>query len=154
MKMAALVIVCLLVSLVVSETVYSRKANQVSAGARDYRYSEPLQGSTMGNTLARACGNCHSDQTNWPWYSHVAPLSWWIGNHVREGRTELNFSQWTTYAAHRKRNELDSICGVISNGKMPPMAYTAVHPEARLASRDKEAVCVWTKSEIKREKLN
>lgn len=153
-KTVALVIVFLLVSLVVSETVYSKKVNRVSAADSNYRNREPLHGSPAGNTLARACGNCHSDETDWPWYSHVAPISWWIESHVRQGRSELNFSRWTAYSARRKRDELDSVCGVISNGKMPPAAYKAVHPEARLATGEKEAVCAWAKSEIKREKLN
>lgn len=153
MRMVALVMVCLIFSLVMSETVSSKKLGQSSAAISNYRYNEPLHGASAGNIVARACGNCHSDQTNWPWYSHVAPLSWWIENHVREGRAELNFSQWTTYSTRRKRDELDSICGVISNGKMPPTAYTVIHPEARLATRDKEAVCLWTKREIERERL-
>jgi Haem-binding domain len=99
----------------------SRKQNgQVSPKVNDYRNVEPFRGSEVGNTLARACGDCHSNQTSLPWYGHVAPISWWIKSHVCEGREELNFSEWTRYSARQRRDELESICGVISNGRMPP----------------------------------
>lgn len=55
--------------------------------------------------LARACGNCHSNHTEWPWYSHVAPISWWIARDVREGRDKLDFSKWKTYSARQKRDK-------------------------------------------------
>jgi len=87
-----------------------------------------------------------------PWYGDVAPISWWIKSHVREGREELNFSEWTKYSALERYSELESICGVISNGRMPPGAYTALHPEARLGAQDKQAVCAWAANEIEQKK--
>src|ERR1700692_3224166 len=76
--------------------------------------SEPAQ------VLVRACGNCHSNHTDWPWYSHVAPVSGWIARDVREGRESLNLSEWETYSAPQRRDKLESMCGLISIGKMPP----------------------------------
>ncbi len=93
--------------------------------------------------LVRACGNCHSNHTDWPWYSHVAPVSWWIAGHVREGRQKLNFSEWDTYSTLQKRDKLESMCGLILTGRMPPRMYIAMHPEAQLTEEDKEAVCAW-----------
>jgi Haem-binding domain len=95
--------------------------------------------------LLRACGNCHSNHTDWPWYAHIAPVSWWITRDVREGRNKMNFSLWTTYSAQQKRDRLDSICGLISTGRMPPWLYTVMHPEGKLTEADKKAVCTWTK---------
>lgn len=97
--------------------------------------------------LFRACANCHSDHTEWPWYSRVAPISWWIERHVREGRENLDFSEWETYSAAQKRDSLDSICGLISTGRMPPRLYTFMHPEAKLSAKDIDAVCDWVKTE-------
>ena len=96
--------------------------------------------------LVRACGNCHSNHTDWPWYSHVAPVSWWVARHVREGREKLDFSEWETYSTWQKRDMLESVCGLISSGRMPPRLYTAMHPEARLTEKDKKAVCAPTQS--------
>lgn len=95
--------------------------------------------------LVRACGNCHSNSTEWPWYSHVAPVSWWIERHVREGRERLDFSQWETYSPRERRDRLESICGLISTGRMPPRLYTSMHPEAKLTETDKKEVCAWVK---------
>ena len=153
MKRLASTIVFLMLALIAFGGSLSRKQiGKVSPEANDYRKVELFRGSEVGNTLARACGDCHSNQTSLPWYGHVAPISWWIKSHVREGREELNFSDWTKYSTRQRRNELESICGVISNGRMPPAAYTALHPEASLGARDKKAVCVWAANEIEQAK--
>jgi hypothetical protein len=98
--------------------------------------------------LVRACGNCHSNHTDWPWYSHVAPVSWWIAGHVREGRERLDFTEWETYSPRQRRNKLESICGLISTGRMPPRLYGSMHPEAKLTETEKKAVCAWVKEEM------
>jgi hypothetical protein len=108
-------------------------------GLRLASNSEPTQ------LLVRACGNCHSNHTDWPWYSHVAPFSWWIARHVREGRAKLDLSEWKTYSTWQKRDKLESICGLISNGRMPPRIYSALHPEAKLTEENKKTVCAWAK---------
>jgi hypothetical protein len=110
-------------------------------GLRLVSNSQPTQ------VLVRACGNCHSNQTDWPWYSHVPPVSWWIARHVREGREKLDFSEWETYSIRQKRDKLESMCGLISTGRMPPRTYAVMHPEAKLTDEDKEAVCAWVKEQ-------
>ena len=102
---------------------------------------EPLQ------VLVRACGDCHSNHTDWPWYSHVPPVSWWIAQHVREGRESLDFSEWDTYSQWQRQGKLESICGLVSTGRMPPWQYRTMHPEARLTEKDKKAVCAWVDEE-------
>ena len=102
-----------------------------------------LFNSEPAHVLVRACGNCHSNHTDWPWYSHVAPVSWWIARDVREGRESLNLSKWETYSVPQRRDKLESICGLISTGRMPPRHYRSMHPEANLTETEKEAVCAW-----------
>ena len=153
MKWLALTIVFLMLALIAFGGSLSRTQNvQVSPKPNDYRNVEPFRGSEVGNTLARACGDCHSNQTSLPWYGHVAPVSWWIKSHVREGREELNFSEWTSYSARQRRDELESICGVISNGRMPPASYRVLHPESRLEAQDKKVICAWAANESEHEK--
>ncbi|MBP7963281.1 MAG: heme-binding domain-containing protein [Caldilineaceae bacterium] len=76
-----------------------------------------------------ACGDCHSNLTEWPWYSYVPPVSFLVGNHTREGRTKLNFSDWI---ATTRRLEADEIKEVITDGEMPPWDFLLMHPEAKL----------------------
>ena len=153
MKMLALTIAFLMLALIAFGGSPSRKRiGQASPEANDYRNAEPFRGSEVGNKLARACGDCHSNQMSLPWYGHVAPVSWWIKSHVREGREELNFSEWMRYSARQRRDELESICGVISNGRMPPASYRVLHPESRLESQDKKVICAWAANELEHER--
>src|SRR3954463_13347438 len=69
--------------------------------------------------LTRSCGDCHTNSTVYPWYSQVQPVAWWLGNHIAEGRRELNFSTFNTYTAKRKRNKLEAICDQVKSGEVP-----------------------------------
>ena len=94
--------------------------------------SEPNWDSQQTRDLTqRACFDCHSNETVWPSYAKIAPVSWVIVNHVSEGREKLNFSQWNP----NRRNEAVE---TIIEGQMPPLYYTAVHPEARLSASEKQ----------------
>ena len=95
--------------------------------------SEPRWDSTATRTLAkRACFDCHSNETTWPWYSNVAPVSWLVQNHVDEGRRELNFSEWAT-----ANKEADEAAKTVREGEMPPRSYLIAHPEARLTDAER-----------------
>ena len=139
-SIAPLVAVAVIVAQVGSE--HRAPVEPRNRGLRLSSNSEPPQ------VLVRACGNCHSNHTDWPWYSHVAPVSWWIARHVREGREKLDFSEWETYSTMQKRDKLESMCGLISIGRMPPRMYTAMHPEAKLSDENKKAVCAWVEQTV------
>jgi hypothetical protein len=153
MKALSLTVAFLILALVAFRSSLSReRSSQPPRKVHDYLNAEPFRGAQVGKTIAQACGNCHSNQTNWPWYAHVMPVSWWIENHVRDGREALNFSEWATYSARQRRDELELLCGMISNGRMPPASYKLLHPEARLRARDKQAICTWAANDIGRER--
>ena len=101
--------------------------------------------------LRRACANCHSNETRWPWYSRVAPGSWLLGSHVERGRRALNFSEWRTRTQGKPGAAMASLaaaCAAAASGRMPPPSYLWMHPEARLTPADKQALCAWTDAEI------
>jgi len=98
----------------------------------------------------RACRDCHSNQTDWPWYSNVAPASWLVADDVRIGRQQLNLSEWGKYNARQAENKLDEICGVVQAGSMPPKAYLVTHPQAKLSAAEITAICTWTAAEQNR----
>jgi hypothetical protein len=91
--------------------------------------------------LARACRDCHTGNTVWPWYSRVSPLSWVVARDVKEGRSRLNFSQWNIYGPEMARIRMRQICRAVTTGEMPPKYYTPLHPEARLSIAEMTAVC-------------
>ena len=100
--------------------------------------------------LRRACYNCHSHETVWPWYSHVAPVSWLLAHDVSEGRRELDFSTWTAYPPARKIRKLRKSADEVAKGKMPPWYYALVHPEARLTAAERAMLDAWTVEAIGR----
>jgi len=96
--------------------------------------------------LTRSCGDCHSNQTVYPWYSRVQPVAWWLSNHIAEGRGELNFSTFNTYNARRKKKKLEEICEQVKSGEMPLPSYTWIHRNAILTDSEKDAICKWTET--------
>ncbi|HSD89639.1 MAG TPA: heme-binding domain-containing protein [Kofleriaceae bacterium] len=95
--------------------------------------AEPSWNLTSTRDLAkRACFDCHSNETAWPWYSHVAPISWLVQHDVDEGRDVLNFSDWS-----RSYEEAGEAAGTVLDNEMPPASYTILHPEARLSVNEK-----------------
>lgn len=96
--------------------------------------SEPQWDSPQTYDLAkRACFDCHSNETVWPWYSSVAPASWLVQRHVNEGREKLNFSNW-----NGEFDDLDELPEVVQEGEMPPQNYLLMHPEAQLTTQEKQ----------------
>lgn len=83
----------------------------------------------------RACGDCHSNETVWPWYSNIAPVSWLIQHDVEEGRSVFNVSEWGV----RGKNEGDDAAELVQEGEMPPPYYLPLHPAARLSAQEKQA---------------
>lgn len=97
--------------------------------------------------LDRSCNDCHSNKTRWPWYSNVAPLSWFVIDHVDEGRQNLNFSEWGRYTQRDIDGLLKQICGEVQAGAMPLSSYTPLHPGSKLSTDDVKSLCDWTNAE-------
>lgn len=101
----------------------------------------------VNTILRRACYDCHSNQTVWPWYSQIAPVSWLVAHDVKEGRRELTFSKWSTYNAKKRTKKLKEIAKEVGEGAMPPWYYVLVHSDAQLADADRETLRAWTVEE-------
>ncbi len=96
----------------------------------------------------RACANCHSHETNWPWYSYIAPISWLIRHHVHDGRRHFNISLW----GKQKKNKGDEAAEELEEGSMPPASYLWLHPEARLSAEDKATLVQGLRATFPKEK--
>lgn len=97
--------------------------------------------------LARSCKDCHSNETIYPWYSNVSPFSWFLADHIAEGRHELNFSIWGTYDSRKRVQKLEEICEVLEAGEMPLPSYLWIHRDAVLTEADAKLMCDWARSE-------
>lgn len=101
---------------------------------------EPDWDSPQTRTLAkRACFDCHSNETTWPWYSNIAPISWLVQRDVEEGRREVNFSDWKVRQTKRDRGEIiEEFVEIVLEGEMPPGTYLITHPQGRLTQAERQ----------------
>ena len=157
-KIAGVIIGIILVGFIAIQFIPVNRTNPPVA-------QEPNWDSPQTRALAeRACFDCHSNETKWPWYSKVAPVSWIVADHVHEGRAALNLSEWSVTAgelneAHgeeeenegtergegetgegREQNEVEEITEVIEEGEMPLWQYLVIHPEASLTPNETKAL--------------
>jgi Haem-binding domain len=93
--------------------------------------------------LQRACYDCHSNESQWPWYSRIAPISWLLAWDVREGRAELNFPTWNQYSTQQQVKKLQESWKEIAESDMPPWLYLLVHLDARLSTADRSLLRQW-----------
>jgi hypothetical protein len=100
--------------------------------------------------VQRACQNCHSQQTEWPWYSHVAPVSWLLARDVQQARVHMNLSQWQDYSTDDRLRLLSEIGSAVRNHAMPVQRYLLLHPEARLTDIERRQIYRWTRTERSR----
>lgn len=94
----------------------------------------------IGNLLQVSCYDCHSNNTNYPWYNKVQPIAWFLEDHIKEGKKELNFSEWDAYSNRRKNSKLRSIISQIRDDEMPLFSYTLLHRDAVFSETEKELV--------------
>lgn len=109
-----------------------------------YKTDTPIAVSTG---IQRACYDCHSNNTVYPWYASVAPVSWMLANHVKEGKKHLNFSEWTIYSPEKRQKYLLEIVDVIENNDMPPKPYQMLHKEAMMAADVQALVVQWARDQ-------
>ena len=98
------------------------------------------------NQLKVSCYDCHSNNTAYPWYSKVQPAAWFLKDHIKEGKEELNFNEWSDYSDRRKKSKLRSIIKQIESGEMPMDNYTLFHRDAIFSEKEKEAVLNYMKT--------
>lgn len=101
----------------------------------------------IARMIERACQNCHSERTKWPWYSYVAPASWIIEKDVSRARAHMNFSHWQDYSVEQRAALLTMLAVEVRNRNMPLPKYLQLHPEARLSDEDVQQLYTWAHSE-------
>lgn len=139
------ILLTLFVALILIQFFHPKK--NVSAGPFpqhiDALYPVPADVKTI---LAKSCDDCHSDNTRYPWYSRVQPISWWLAHHVDEGKAELNFSQFGSYSAKKQKHKLEEVAEMVKEGHMPLGSYLWMHSDAKLTDEEKLRLTNWADS--------
>jgi hypothetical protein len=129
-------------------------AGRLHPAAHSPRYQPLLQGAEVppdvDQIFSRACQDCHSNKTEWPWYAHIPPMSMLIAEDVRRGRDFLNLSEWASYSKGRKLGYLVAMSSAAVEGVMPPRRYTIIHGDARLSEDDRRKIGAWATEEAVR----
>lgn len=105
--------------------------------------SSTLVSGPVLDQIEKSCFDCHSNQVQFPWYSKLAPSSWLLANHIREGKSHLNFSEWEAYSNREKIGLLEEIKDEVGSGKMPLKSYLLIHSDAKLNSEEISALIKW-----------
>ncbi|MBK8350503.1 MAG: heme-binding domain-containing protein [Saprospirales bacterium] len=122
------------------------KKNQtsiVSSNSIEQKYNTP---ENVQAILKKACFDCHSNNTVYPWYSHIQPIGFWLNNHINEGKEELNFSEFNSYENKKARKKMEKVISSQEKGWMPLSSYTLIHKDATLTSTEKTIIIDWAKS--------
>lgn len=145
-QIARTTVVALALLFLGSQIVRPAKTNPAVDESRTLQ-SHAQMSPEVAAVLKRGCGDCHSNETVWPWYSDVAPVSWFVIDHVNHGRRHLNFSDWTRYDRQEADELLGDIAKTVRAGAMPLTSYTLLHPEARLTQSERNVIIDWAQAE-------
>lgn len=146
LKVLRWVVIVLVAGLVIAQFFGPAKTNPPvnSADVMEARQQVPPPVTAI---LDRSCNDCHSNKTRWPWYASVAPVSWFVIDHVNEGRDNMNLSEWGRYDQGEVDGKLKKICREVKSGDMPLSSYTPLHPGSKLSADDVKTLCAWTDAE-------
>ena len=135
----------LLILLLAIQSIRIDKTTEPASPATDF-IALTSANAEVANTLKIACYDCHSNQPAFPWYTNVAPVSWWIKHHIDEGSHHLNFSEWGTYKDKRKNHKLEECIELVEEEEMPMASYTWMHKEAKLTNEQRLVLVEWFKA--------
>ena len=135
------VLILFLVSFIAMQFVRPDRTNPPAAAAASLTAKTPPDITAL---LDRACRDCHSNDTRWPWYSNVSPVSWFVANHVNHARSHLNYSEWNTYDSKEQDKFLRGMCDLTKREDMPLPSYLLIHRDATLSAADVTTLCAWS----------
>ena len=136
------ILLALLAILVVIQFFRPEKNQSTGSSPNDIttKYAVPAAVHTV---LKRSCFDCHSNNTVYPWYDNIQPVSWWLNHHVHEGKEELNFSEFATYSPKRAHHKLEEVAESVTEGWMPLGSYLWIHHDAKLNPEEAKLIADW-----------
>ncbi len=145
MKLIKRFLVLALIALVIIQFISIDKTNPPTDPAKDFiTMTNPP--ANIGSLIKSACYDCHSNHTEYPWYTNVQPVAWWVKGHIKNGRKKLNFSEWGDYSADKRAHKIEENIEEIEERHMPLKSYTWSHADAKLSDNDVESLMSWFRS--------
>jgi len=138
------ILLALLLLLVAAQFIRPARNLAAGPGPNDLGVKHPVPANVQA-VLQRACYDCHSNTTRYPWYAEVQPVRWWLDQHINDGRRHFNFSEFGSYSAKRMDKKLGEVASEVTEGEMPLKSYTWMHPEARLTPEEIKLVADWAR---------
>jgi hypothetical protein len=138
------ILIALLVALVVIQFIHPEK-NVSGDKSKDITTLFPMPDSVQV-IVDKACADCHSNKTNYPWYASIQPIAFWIGDHVKDGKRHFNFNDFAGYRIAKQNHKLEEVIEQIKEDEMPLYSYTLIHKEAKLTDAEKATLTNWCQS--------
>ncbi len=134
--------VWLLAAFLVIQFIHPARNENTTVSAKDIDVLYPVPDSVK-LVLQKACMDCHSNNTRYPWYNKIQPVAWWLNDHINEGKGELNFSEFGTRTPEKQAKKLRKVAKEVQEGGMPLSSYTWIHKDAKLTAQEKDMLINW-----------
>jgi hypothetical protein len=138
------ILIALIIVLIGIQLIRPNRNSSAEASPNDIAQHFAVPGNVT-QVLKENCYDCHSNNTNYPWYTNIQPVGWWMQHHVNDGKEELNFSEFGTYKPKRQAHKMEEIAELVGEGEMPLKSYTWMHKNAVLNQQQKEIIIKWAK---------
>ena len=142
MKIVKKILLVLLIAFIIAQ-FFGPERNEGDLSSLDAFIAETNPPDNVHETMKVACFDCHSDKTRYPWYNRITPVNYWIADHVRHGKGELNMSEWDTYSDKKKDHKLEEMVEEVKSKHMPLDSYTWMHSDAKLSDDQINALIEW-----------
>ena len=139
------IFIFLLFALVVIQFIRPKK-NKAEGPQPNYIGNNFAIPEDVKSILAKACNDCHSNNTNYPWYSNFQPVLWWLDKHIKDGKKELNYDEYTSRSLRYQFHKMEETIEMVKEGEMPLNSYTWIHKDAKLSPEERSKLTNWANS--------
>ena len=137
------ILLFLLAALIIIQFFHPKK-NRAKGPQANYIGNAFAVPDDVKNIMAKACNDCHSNNTRYPWYSYIQPVHWWLNGHIKNGKKAVNFDEYTNRSLRYQYHKMEEVEEMLEDGKMPLKSYLWIHKNARLTPEEKEKIHAWT----------
>lgn len=145
MKILKKLLVFLLIAFVAIQFFRPQKNVSAQTSPNDFMLLYPIPGDVK-TILVKACNDCHSNNTTYPWYSQIQPVAWWLDDHIKDGKKHWNTSEFASYSLRKQYHKMEEVVEMVKEGEMPLESYTYIHRDAKLTQDEKNKIINWAEA--------